>query len=111
MKRSTAIMGGLILVIGLWALLTTLNRKNTGQSSDTDPDSTRQSESKAGAPLPIELAEQKESQGEFATALELYCQVKKARPDWPPVCYKIATCQAALGKTADSANTLRELVK
>jgi tetratricopeptide (TPR) repeat protein len=109
MNRSLVILGGLILVIGVWALPATLNTKNTAQISDNESDSSHPSAPKTV--VLIELAEQKENQSDHAAALELYSQVRKARPYWSDVYYRIARCQSALGQKKAAANTLRQLME
>jgi tetratricopeptide (TPR) repeat protein len=107
MKRYAVPTIAILALLGVGGLLT-LPGQRPDKKSDKAPPAT---ETKAAAGLPIDQADQDAAEGEFATALKHYLEVKKARPKWAALRFKIAVCQAGLEKKEDAANTLREVLK
>ncbi|MBY0229050.1 MAG: hypothetical protein K2W96_07215 [Gemmataceae bacterium] len=56
----------------------------------------------------LDLAEQHEAKGDYDKALALYLKAKESQPRWAALSFKVAACQAALGKTGEAAASLRE---
>jgi tetratricopeptide (TPR) repeat protein len=122
MKRYAAPGVLILLLVGLWTLLTLPGARMVGQPKpDNAPrpaepvglsklEKASRPADKAAAPTGLEFAEQLETQCEFQGALELYSKLAQDRPKWAIVRFKIAGCLAALGKKDEAAKIVREVL-